>query len=60
MKSFEHFYRERYDSRGRYTYEKKKKNDNDIFEYTIHKYGNENGWVFGKIGITNNNLKRTY
>lgn len=39
---------------------KKKKNDNDIFEYTIHKYGNENGWVFGKIGITNNNLKRTY
>lgn len=47
IKSFLHFYRKKYDFEIHILGEEiKKENDNDIFEYTIHKYGDEHSWVF--------------
>lgn len=60
MKSFEHFYIERYDSRGRYTYKKKRKMITTYLNIQFINMGMKMVGFLAKIGITNNNLKRTY
>lgn len=45
IKSFLHCYRKKYDFEIHILGEDiKKESDNDIFEYTIHKYGDEHSW----------------